>query len=75
MTKTKKKGRLTALESETVMLLSKGKTPKQIADALSISIHTVYQRVYRAKQKLGAYNHVQLILLAVHFGEIEVGKK
>jgi len=50
---------LTQREHEVLGLLSKGHPDKDIADQLSISIHTVHEHVRNIFEKLGAHNRTE----------------
>jgi DNA-binding CsgD family transcriptional regulator/tetratricopeptide (TPR) repeat protein len=51
--------RLTARESEVLRLVAGGKTNKEIAAELIISVHTVERHVQNAYRKIGARNRVE----------------
>ncbi|HET7049349.1 MAG TPA: AAA family ATPase [Solirubrobacteraceae bacterium] len=53
-------GELTASEREIVELAAKGRSNKEIAQALSIAVHTVEVHLSRAYAKLGIHSRAQL---------------
>lgn len=59
---------LTPREVETLELLVRGKTNKEIADALSISENTVKRHLVDIMEKLHLENRIQLAVYAVHQG-------
>lgn len=60
--------RLTAREHEVLLLLSKGYTIEQAAEALHIAIETVRGYVKSLYSKLGINNRAELTLIAVRLG-------
>jgi DNA-binding CsgD family transcriptional regulator len=54
---------VTPREQEIVTLICKGKTNREIADQLFISLQTVKDHVYRIYRKTGVRNRVQLVTL------------
>ena len=56
-------GQLTAREAEVLLMLAKGMSAQQIADALVISIHTVRAHVRNIHAKLEVSNRAQIIEL------------
>lgn len=56
---------LTPREREVVQLLSQGKTPAQIADALCVSRATVYNHVDSARRKTATGSTLELAVKAV----------
>ena len=56
-------GQLTAREVEVLLMLAKGMSAQQIADALVISIHTVRAHVRNIHAKLEVSNRAQIIEL------------
>lgn len=63
-------GRLTARERDVLALLARGAEIAAIADALSLSPHTVRTHVRNALGRLGAANRAHAIALALQSGEI-----
>ena len=57
--------RLTKGEREIVDLLVLGKSNKEIASVLYISVHTVKTNLEHIYEKLGIYNRVMLAVYAV----------
>ena len=53
-------GELTATEREIVELAAKGRSNKEIAQALSLAVHTVEVHLSRAYAKLGVHSRTQL---------------
>lgn len=49
-------GRLSAKEVEVLALIAQGHDAKSAARALTLSTHTIYERLRRAREKLGAAN-------------------
>lgn len=64
---------LTDREREVVTLLAQGMTAKEVAAALSISPNTVEKHVETVMIKLRARNRVQMALIAVADGLIDIG--
>ncbi len=62
---------LTSREHEVLMLLARGKTVKQIAEALARSPHTVHDHVKALHRKLGASSRGELVARAL--GHIDPG--
>lgn len=62
---------LSGREFEVFMLLAKGKTVADIADALSLSPRTVGTHMYHVKQKLNAGNAAELAIIAMQHGLLE----
>jgi DNA-binding CsgD family transcriptional regulator len=54
------KGELTASEREVVRLAASGRANKEIAQALSLAVHTVEVHLSRAYAKLGVHSRSQL---------------
>lgn len=50
------RGRLSAKEVEVLALIAQGHDAKSAARALSVSAHTIYDRLRRAREKLGVNN-------------------
>lgn len=57
--------RLTPRQMEIVSLLAEGKSARDIAAILSITLDMVKQHVYRARNRLGLDNRIQLIVVFV----------
>jgi DNA-binding NarL/FixJ family response regulator len=64
--------RLTPRETQMLALASEGLTDRQIAGVLVLSMLTVKDTLHRARQRLGATNRVEGILLAHHAGVIDL---
>ena len=62
---------LSGREFEVFMLLAKGKSVAEIADALSLSPRTVGTHMYHVKQKLDAGNAAELAIIAMQHGLLE----
>ena len=58
-----KKYNITRRESEIITLILKGKSNKEIMDALNLSLNTVRNHIYNLYRKLGIKSRVQLINL------------
>jgi DNA-binding CsgD family transcriptional regulator len=63
---------LTGREREVVTLLAQGMTAKEVAAALSISPNTVEKHVETVMIKLRARNRLQMALIAVANGLIDI---
>jgi DNA-binding CsgD family transcriptional regulator len=63
--------RLTKRESEILFLLMRGKTPKQIAYCLGISVRTVEQYIVRIRTKFNCQSKAELIATAIDNGFFE----
>jgi two-component system, NarL family, response regulator NreC len=63
--------RLTAREREILQLLAEGKTTKDIATALELSVHTVDAHRGRVMKKLDLHSTGELVRLAMRKGLIE----
>ena len=59
---------LTERQQECLSLLIRGKTAKQIANILDISLRTVEEHIIKIKQKLNCYNKSQLVEKAIDSG-------
>ena len=64
----KKNHILTAREKEILLLIKEGKPSKQIADTLSISIHTVNRHRQNILEKLSVGNSMEAIMAATAMG-------
>lgn len=62
---------LTPREGEVLSLLAEGKTNDEIADLLSISIHTVARHRENLMGKLGLHNRSELVKYAIRKGVIK----
>jgi two-component system NarL family response regulator len=63
---------LTPREQEVCGLVAQGKTSKQIAEALEISVHTVNNHRKRICRKLGVHSTAELVAVAArHFLSLE----
>jgi len=65
-----KRQRLTARELELVCLIAEGKTNKEIADLLSISLHTVQTHRLNLMKKLEVHDRTELVRYAIREGLI-----
>jgi len=65
---------LTIREKQILVLLGKGKLKKEIAPMLQISKHTTSTYTRRAFDKLGAYNAVSAVVLALISGDISLNE-
>jgi len=65
-------GCLSPREREVLTLIAAGADLEQIAQELSISLHTVRTHVLKAYRRLGANNRAHAIALAMHQGLIEL---
>jgi DNA-binding NarL/FixJ family response regulator len=72
---TKKTQALTKREEEILALIANGKSLKEVADELFISIKTVESHKMHTLDKLGLSNTAQLVKFAIENGLIEVNKK
>ncbi len=61
---------LTHREEQVVALVSDGLTNREIARELSLSEHTVKKYLFRIFDKLGISTRVELVLYAVHHGNV-----
>lgn len=73
--RTKKTGELTRREEEVLMWIAHGKSLKEVADELFISIKTVETHKMHIQDKLGLKNTAQLVKYAIEHGIIELKKK
>ena len=60
---------LTRRETEVLELIGKGKTSKQIADALHLSVHTVGNHRKHICRKLSLHTTAELVAFAVRNSE------
>jgi two-component system response regulator NreC len=65
-------GKLTDREREIMLLIIKGSTNREIAERLTISIHTVNNHRANLMEKLGVHNQVELIKYAIKKGIIQL---
>lgn len=72
---TRKASELTKREEEVLTKIAEGKTLKQVADDLFISVKTVETHKMHIQDKLGLSNSVQLVKYAIENGYIEVNRK
>ena len=63
---------LTDRELQVVRLISEGRTAKEIARALDLSIHTVERHRQNVMAKLGLHNCAELVKYAIRKGLIKV---
>ncbi len=61
-------GRLSSREREVVSLIAQGKSNKEIAQLLDVSLNTVESHRARCMDKLGLHNTAELVLYAVRKG-------
>ena len=61
------KYKITKREMEVIELICQGKTNKEIADQLFISIETVKDHNYKIFQKTGVKNRIQIVNLVNNF--------
>jgi len=61
-------GVLTDRQREIVRLLAQGRTAKEIASALSVSVRTVEFHKYRAMEAIGVSTSAELIRFALEHG-------
>lgn len=64
-------GGLTQREREVLQLVSSGLTDKQVARRLSISENTIKNHMKHIRNKLGATNRVQAIILGIQLGVVK----
>jgi len=67
--------RLTDREREILQLVAEGRTNREIADTLSLSIKTVLKHRTNIMDKLGFQNRTQLIKYAISKGLVEMPRK
>jgi DNA-binding NarL/FixJ family response regulator len=72
---TKETQELTKREIEVLTLIANGRSLKEIADELFISVKTVESHKMHTQDKLGLTNTAQLVKFAIENGLIEVNKK
>jgi DNA-binding NarL/FixJ family response regulator len=63
---------LTDREKEVLKLVAEGKSNKEVADALGISVKTAMSHRQRMMEKLGLHNRTELVRLALKLGVIRV---
>lgn len=71
---TKKTQELTRREEEVLVLIAHGKSLREIADELFISVKTVESHKMHIQDKLGLTNAAQLVKYAIEHGMIELKK-
>lgn len=64
---------LTEREREVLLLVARGRSNQEIADALVISPHTAKTHVNRVMAKLGAHDRAQLVIVAYETGLLTPG--
>jgi len=64
-------GNLTQAQTEVVLYLSHGLTPKMLAEVLGKSQHTIESQIRRARQAVNAKNSAQLVAIALRRGLID----
>jgi DNA-binding NarL/FixJ family response regulator len=57
--------RLTERQRAVVCLLVNGLSPREIAERLCLSEHTVHEHIRQVCERLGVHNRAQLVVLAV----------
>lgn len=67
--------RLTDREREILQLVAEGRTNREIADRLFISVKTVLRHRTNIMEKLGFHNRTELVKYAISKGLIEVPRK
>jgi two-component system, NarL family, invasion response regulator UvrY len=67
-------GSLSPREFEIMRMLIEDKTPKDIADALNLSVKTVCNYHYQIKSKLGVKSDIGLVRIALELGIMSVPK-
>ena len=67
--------RLTDREREILQLVAEGRTNREIADRLFISIKTVLRHRTNVMEKLGFHNRTELIKYAISKGVIDMARK
>ena len=65
---------LTAREREVLKLVAEGRSNKEIADLLSLSVKTVMTHRANVMEKLGIHNRTELVKYAIRQGLIDVGR-
>jgi DNA-binding NarL/FixJ family response regulator len=66
---------LTDREREVLQLVAEGRTNREIADMLVISVKTVLRHRTNIMEKLGFHNRTELIKYAISMGLIEMPRK
>jgi DNA-binding CsgD family transcriptional regulator len=66
---------LTTIELETIMLLSKGLTAREIARERHVSYHTVNNQIANLKDKFSAKNTVNLVYIIMSLFSFEFETK
>jgi len=61
-------GQLTARQREIWQLLAEGRTPKEIAGVIHLSVRTVEFHKYRLMKRLGVRSSAELASMAIHHG-------
>ena len=64
-------GDLTQAQTEVVLYLSHGLTPRMLAEVLGKSQHTIESQIRRARQAVNAKNTAQLVAIALRRGLID----
>jgi two-component system, NarL family, response regulator NreC len=67
--------RLTKKEREILQLVAEGRTNREIAESLFISVKTVIRHRSNIMKKVGFHNHTELIKYAISKGLIEAPGK
>lgn len=72
---TKKSSELTRREEEVLVQIANGKSLKEVADILFISVKTVETHKMHIQDKLGLSNTAQLVKYAIEHDLVEINKK
>lgn len=67
-------GDLTARESEVLQLVGAGRSNRQVADELGISVHTVRNHVAHLLEKLDAHSRLEAVATATRMGLLRSGR-
>lgn len=62
---------LSKRELQIVMMITEGRTPKEIADVLNLSVSTINTYRHRILRKLDVKNYIELTYMASHYGIAE----
>lgn len=65
-------GRLTDQQRRVMMLVAQGKTNEEIAEVLGLGRRTIDTHVRNSTQALGVHNRTAAVVLALHYGEIDL---
>jgi DNA-binding CsgD family transcriptional regulator len=64
--------KLTARQRDCLVLVARGRTDRQVGEVLGISQQTVHKHVEAAKKRFGARTRIQLVVLALSAGQLEM---